>query len=289
MLQTAEHIVKVDAQVNVPIAAVQLVKFQMTTPADNVLQREDACWIDLSLTPRPQNARGRYSDHWSPSRFERLGRLFVLPAGEALRVRSDGGPPQASLLCHLKPQQLQEWFDGSLRWTDRQLEACLDIRENHVHTLLMRLVDELRNPGFASEAMVELITGQLALELSRYCRNVDEQAVKGGLAAWRLRLIDERVNEQWEAPSLTELAELCGLSTRQLTRGFRESRGRSIGDFLAENRLRQSRELLAGDTSIKAIAYTLGFSSPSSFCYAFRRDTGETPGQYRERIHRQRH
>lgn len=279
----------VNAQVSVPVATVQLVRFDMTDPADSILQINDACWIDLSLTPRPRNARGRYPDHWGPSHFEPLGKLFFLPAGEALQAKSDGGIPQNSLLCHLNPKPLESWFDGELRWTERQLQACLDIREHHFHTLLLRLADELRNPGFATEAMVELMTGQLALELSRYCRGVGEQALKGGLAGWRLRLIEERVRDQFEAPSLSELAQLCGLSTRQLTRGFRESRGCSIGDYLAENRLRQAKQLLATDQSIKAIAYTLGFSSPSSFCYAFRRDTGESPGHYRQRLQRHCH
>src|SRR3546814_9741860 len=33
--------------------------------------------------------------------------------------------------------------------------------------------------------------------------------------------------------------------------------------------------------SVKAVSYSLGFSSPSSFCYAFRRATGVTPREFR--------
>jgi AraC family transcriptional regulator len=53
---------------------------------------------------------------------------------------------------------------------------------------------------------------------------------------------------------------------------------------VANNRLEHAKRMLAGDQSVKAIAYSLGFSSPSSFSYAFRRVLGETPRQFRQRV-----
>ncbi|TGD71134.1 AraC family transcriptional regulator [Mangrovimicrobium sediminis] len=275
---------QVDAELAVPLARAQLVRFDMHGPVDNVMQRNDAYWLDLCLTPRPDNARARYCDRWSPQRFERLGKVFLLPAGETVQARSDGGQRQTSILCHLNPDNVQQWFDGELSWTDQRLRASLDITETSIHGLMLRLAEELRHPGFASEALVELIAAQLAIELRRYCSSIDDREDSGGLAPWRLRLIDERLHEDGSMPSLAELAELCRISVRQLTRGFRASRGCSVGDYIAQNRLSRARQLLATDKSIKAIACELGFSSPSSFGYAFRRDTGETPGEYRERV-----
>src|SRR3546814_18606710 len=69
----------------------------------------------------------------------------------------------------------------------------------------------------------------LGIELARYCERINDVQSGGGLSSWRLRLIDERLHEGRDAPTLTELAELCKLSVRQLTRGFRASRGCSIG------------------------------------------------------------
>lgn len=51
-----------------------------------------------------------------------------------------------------------------------------------------------------------------------------------------------------------------------------------------EHNLEHARRLLASGMSVKAVAYTTGFSAPSNFTAAFRRDTGETPGQYQRRI-----
>jgi AraC family transcriptional regulator len=128
---------------------------------------------------------------------------------------------------------------------------------------------------------------QLAIELRRYCAAIDEAPASRGLAPWRLRLIEERLMEVRDAPTLAELAGLCGLSVRQLTRGFRASRGRSIHEYVEVSRVDHARRLLATHQSVKAIAYSLGFSSSSGFAAAFRRATGEAPRQYRQRVLRE--
>jgi len=102
------------------------------------------------------------------------------------------------------------------------------------------------------------------------------------LAPWRLRIIDDRLAACRAAPTLTELAGLCRLSVRQLTRGFRASRGCSIGEYVARSQLDHAKQLLATEESIKSIAYSMGFTSPSNFSTAFRRATGQTPRQFRQ-------
>jgi len=74
------------------------------------------------------------------------------------------------------------------------------------------------------------------------------------------------------------------LSVRQLTRGFRTSRGCSIGDYVVHSRIDTAKRLLGTSESVKSIAYSIGFSSTSSFSYAFRRATGTTPRQFRQRV-----
>jgi len=275
----------VDAEVRIATATAQLARFHIHDPADNIRARRDSYWLDLCLTPRPRNARACYRDRWNPARFERLGRLILLPPDETVHTRSDGGPSQSSILCQLQPEPLRQWFDGELRWTTSRLEATLDIGDTRLRGLLLRLADELREPGFASAAMVELMVAQLAIELARYCTAIDATP-GGGLAGWRLRLIDERLRDAEQMPTLAELAQLCGLSVRQLTRGFRASRGRSIGEHIADSRVERAKGLLAAGQSIKSVAYTLGFAAPSSFCFAFRRATGQTPLAYRSGLPR---
>lgn len=275
---------KLDAELQTPLATTQLARFSVIGPADHLLRAEDTYWLDLSLTPRPNNARASFSERWPSSRFERIGKVFMLPPREPLRTLSDGALSQTSVLCHLRPAALAQWFEGELSWTDHQLESVLDIGEPAIRNVLLRLAAELQAPGFATEALCEILIAQIAIELARYCTQMREMPAAGGLAPWRLRLIDERLRAVRTVPSLSELATLCNLSVRQLARAFRVSRGMSIGDHIARCRIDQAADMLAGQESIKTIAYELGFASPSSFSFAFRSATGETPREFRSRI-----
>jgi AraC family transcriptional regulator len=279
--QPQDEMLTVGAEVRVPVATAQLVHFHFTDPLDIVMFDRDAYWLDLCLQPRPHNARACYLDHWTSQRFERLGKVYLLPPGEKIQTRSDGPRSHSSILCHLRPDALSQWFEGELEWTNRRLEASLDIKDANIRRSLHKLGDEMRHPGFASEMLVELISAQLAIELGRYFGQFDRIPRAGELARWRLSAIDERLHEVPETPTLSELAALCKLSVRQLTRGFRASRGCSIGDYVTHSRIERAKRQLAEELSIKAIAYRLGFKSSSGFCFAFRRATGMTPGEFR--------
>ncbi len=273
---------RIEAQLRVPVATAQLVHLHLPEPVDDpVPDREEGAYrFDLCLTPRPRNALGSYRERWGPNRFEPIGDVYVVPPNEMLYARSDGGR-QTSILCHLRTEPIRAWFDAELEWTSPRLLESLDVASPEMRQLLWRLAQEARHPGFASEVLVELIAVQLAIELARHFTGITDNAVSGGLAPWRLRLIDERLREVREAPTLSELAASCGLSVRQLTHSFRKSRGCSIGEHVAASRVEHAKQLLATDQAIKTIAYSLGFSSPSAFVFAFRRATGQTPSQFR--------
>ena len=283
MESSHEGLMMVEAELRVPLATTRFVRFNFTEPRDDILSFEErANYLDLSLTPRPNNSRACYRERWSPHRFERLGDVFFVPVGEAFHARSDCGR-QASIVCLLHPEPIRAFFEDDLEWSDRRLEATLDISSAQIRSLILRLGEEARSPGFASQALAELIAGQLAIELFRYGAAITEGPATGGLTPWRLRIIDERLAELRAAPTLTELAGLCNLSVRQLTRGFRASRGCSIGEYVAQSQISHAKRLLVTDESVKSIAYSMGFSSPSSFACAFRRATGLTPRQFRQR------
>ncbi len=243
--------------------------------------------LELTLLPVSRNAKARFVDHWGPHRYEPIGRMFFLPAGQAVNARSDC-LQQRSVVCDFDPDAVERWFDGELRWTDGRLCAALDLANPRIRTLLFAMGEEIRTPGFASETMIELMAAQAAIELSRHLAGIDTEGRSGGLAPWRLRLIEQRLVEQSTPPSLVELAQLCGLSVRQLSRAFRVSRGRSLGDYIGEQRLNHAKRMLTVGMSIKSVAFDTGFSAPSNFTAAFVRATGETPRQYRQRNSQQK-
>ena len=270
----------VEAELRVPIGLVQLMRFNLPPSLDNEFVDDSCDWIDLCLTPRPRNTRARFCDRWSPHRFEKVGQVFLIPRGEAMQFKTDGGS-QVSVVCHLEPEPMREWLPKAAAWNDRRIEAGLNVANDSIRMLMRRLADELRTPRFASHAMAELIAGQIAIEIARFTCQTEDSTAGGGLAAWRLRRIEERLTEVREPPTLTELAEICNMSVRQLTRSFRASRDCSIGDYIDQTRIETAKRLLRSDESIKAIAISMGFSSASHFTQAFRRATGVTPRVFR--------
>ncbi len=241
--------------------------------------------VDLSLTPRPRDSGVCFSERWDAHRSKPIGSLYVLPPGQPVSARGHCGR-HSSIVCDIEPEAIDTWFDGDVRWTHRRLEALLDIASPNLRTSLRRLGEELRHPGFASAAICELLVAQVAIESARHCNAVEAVRTRGGLPAPKLKLIDERLAEVGAAPTLSELALLCNLSVRHLTRGFRVSRGCSIGEYIAQNRLDHAKRLLATTISVKAVSYSLGFSTPANFSTTFRRATGESPRQFRERLNR---
>ncbi|MBO9356971.1 helix-turn-helix domain-containing protein [Bordetella petrii] len=83
-------------------------------------------------------------------------------------------------------------------------------------------------------------------------------------------------------PSLQELARKVGTYEKKLSRAFRRQLGRTVFEYLREERVRVARQLLhETDLTVTDIAAELGFSSAANFATAFRKKTGLTPSEYR--------
>ena len=270
----------VQAELRSPQASVQLVDLDLASSVEDELTEPGVYRLDLGLMPRPAEARMRFSHHWARHRFKRPGHLFLLPPDEVVEFKSGVGH-QRLVICRLLTDSLQRWLESDIKWTAPRLDASLDISNIRIRNLLLRLGDEARNPGLASDLMVESVVLQLAVELLRHYEGINESTSSAGLAEWRLRLIEERLTEEDRTPDLTELATLCKLSVRQLSRGFLNSRGMSLGQYVMQKRLDKAKRMLQAGDSVKSVAYSLGFSSPSSFCYAFRKALGASPGEFK--------
>ena len=92
--------------------------------------------------------------------------------------------------------------------------------------------------------------------------------------------------EEWKGLAETAhfnaraLAQLCGLSIRQLQRDFRRQFGSSPQHWLNEQRIATARELLLSGLSVKAVAFELGFKQPSHFCRQFKLSSRLTPSEF---------
>jgi AraC family transcriptional regulator len=85
-----------------------------------------------------------------------------------------------------------------------------------------------------------------------------------------------------EELTLTQLAQVAGISMFHFARRFTRAMGVSPSRYVSRMRLgRAMAEITAGKLCLAKIAYRAGFSSQTSFTRAFYRVTGMTPGEYR--------
>lgn len=80
--------------------------------------------------------------------------------------------------------------------------------------------------------------------------------------------------------TLRDWATKLGIASRTLAREFQADARMTFSQYRSQFRLHRAIELLAEGQSVTAVAYDLGFASPSIFIAMFRKATGATPGTY---------
>jgi len=103
-----------------------------------------------------------------------------------------------------------------------------------------------------------------------------------------LARLDATMRERrlWSQSTLTlrDLAEQTRVRPRYITQALNTRAGRNFYDYVNIWRVEAACQLLTGSAmSVSAICYDCGFNSRSTFYVAFKRTTGLTPTEYRER------
>jgi AraC-like DNA-binding protein/quercetin dioxygenase-like cupin family protein len=80
-----------------------------------------------------------------------------------------------------------------------------------------------------------------------------------------------------ESKTMAALCADAAVSVRTIERTFRKEVGTSFESWRRQVRLTKAVELLVSGSSIKEVAYKVGYSQPSAFVEMFRRTFGTTP------------
>lgn len=91
--------------------------------------------------------------------------------------------------------------------------------------------------------------------------------------------IDHNLEERLD---IKTVAKRAGYSRWYLQRMFKEHTGLPMGEFIREKKLKKSADMLASSGEpIVSVAISLGFDSQQSFTRSFKRQFGQTPGDWR--------
>jgi AraC family transcriptional regulator len=82
--------------------------------------------------------------------------------------------------------------------------------------------------------------------------------------------------------SLSDLANVAGLSRMHFAAQFRAATGYRPHDYLLYQRIESAKEILSGtDVPLAQVALTVGFHAQAHFSTVFKRLTGDTPARWR--------
>lgn len=99
--------------------------------------------------------------------------------------------------------------------------------------------------------------------------------------------VEEFVNENYQNPDITleDMAQYVGLSSNYIRRIFREQCGYSPMDYLVNHRIHMAKELLkTTDRTAREIAGMVGYSNTKYFYSLFKKQTGYTTYEYRNKL-----
>lgn len=104
----------------------------------------------------------------------------------------------------------------------------------------------------------------------------------------QVRAAAQLLTEDLETPpTVAELARRVGLGETTLKRGFHQVFGTTIFGYLRTRRMERAREALqSGKATVLEAAAMVGYSNPSNFAAAFRRQFGVTPKKYQLAVRR---
>ncbi len=192
------------------------------------------------------------------------------------------GFPEKGFLPSMTEEETAELREAYQHLTYRTFAASPEVNE-----FFGRLLAEHRHGRSAhslpmARAMLHALLITIVRDHDRQCQIAKQKP----MVTWRVRRTLEWLEEQLyeSGVRLDAVAENVGLSPAGLRARFKAEMGYTLREYLVHRRVEEAiRRLIETKDDITSIAHELGFSSSQYFATVFRRETGTTPGDYREK------
>jgi len=159
-------------------------------------------------------------------------------------------------------------------------KACIDSGMGHDEAYTLADIYICKADKCRTDKELLRLFKDLQLDFAERIQEIRKQAA---ISLHVRKCIDYIYEHLQEELTVNALAAYCGLNPSYLSRLFVEETGIHMKQFVRNAKIDTAQNLLKyTDLSYLDIAISLGFSSQSTFIYAFRKITGTTPKKYRE-------
>mgnify|MGYP002510984864 FL=1 len=222
--------------------------------------------------------RGECEVEWDGRRFRaREGQVVVLDCYAPHAYHTTAGWEAEWL--HFDGPCARGYFDAILAGGSPVISLKNSYRfEKNLH----KIYAQFRDAAPVREAMLNNYIVNLLTELLVGREEASPGARSAGIIEDSVAYINDHLAQEL---SLEDLAAQAALSPFYFSRLFKRETGFSPHQYILATRISSAKFLLqsTGD-SVKSICFTVGFSSESSFCTSFKKETGVTPSEYRARV-----
>lgn len=233
--------------------------------------------------------------------FDHIGAQLRLAGGQAVlqidnRIRAGEASPAAADARRFADETLLVMLHGLLCWLAARRVPLARVDWAHPepahadeYRRMFAPLQRFDAPATAAVFDARVLAGAVSVtpaSLKAFLRDAPQsvflkQVVPTGLGDRARRLCRAALDQGLPAPTLTELADVLGLSTATLRRRL-DAEGAAWGSLKDAVRRDLALQLLAeGTLPVADVAARLGFEDASTFYRAFRKWTGSAPGAWR--------
>lgn len=272
------------AQLEGPAYDIEVNQLNLPTPGNGHYYSHSHCFLEYVMVPE----HALSASYPSVQGKRPIGQLIFIPPGVELEWHWQAGQ-QRTVTCMFELERIGALGGIDWDWSNIDLSRTFDIQNHYLLMGMRKLAEEAIEPGFASDIQIENTLSLMGIELHRQLLGQSplRLAKSHSLGKSQLGQLREYVFAHLaEEISVTDLARLLEMNARELSESFKQSTGLTLRQFLANARVEKAKSLLAKrDLMIKQVGYQCGFKGPAAFVAAFRKITGYTPADYRNRFY----
>jgi AraC-like DNA-binding protein len=197
--------------------------------------------------------------------------------------------PYDKLAFHFPRAALDELADdaGGPRISDLHIPADAGVTDTVLARMQDFILEAMARPAQGNRLFTDHLTIALYAHIAHTYGGLrsspSQRRPAGVLAPWQERRAKAILSTNLAKElSLTQVAELCGLSAAYFSRCFKASTGFTPHGWLQARRIDRAKGLLADpDLALADIATICGFADQSHFTRVFTQRTGTSPGNWR--------
>ena len=240
----------------------------------------------ISIYLKPFEARRWVNGRWQQENYN-SGDISLFPADQTAPKSQCETEDECIHLCLETPlfeRVVYEAVDS-----DRvEIVPNFKFQDALIRQIGLELKTELELGGVESRLYAESMATALSIHiLRRYstCQPIIKDYADG-LPKWKLERVLSYIQTHLDQDiSLTELAELIGMSSHYFACLFKQSIGLSPHQYLIDCRIKRAKQLLVRqELPIVEICQQVGYQSQSYFTKIFRKHTGITPKKFRDSL-----